>query len=204
MVSSRHQIKYNDDVSRCSTRQHHSSAPSPRSSLGLLADVQANTASSVISGGSREYLNYHVRDDGAALSDLIAESLSEVPEETRCPHGDVEITIQHSSGHEYYVNTPFTALASNSKGSRWQERSSYYKNNHVLLKKARRQRNRIAISLLTIALPLELRHSSIRPLNEEIRRLGWWENREGLDESQRTQLDIYREIQREWQKLIKA
>lgn len=60
------------------------------------------------------------------------------------------------------------------------ERFSYYKNNYVLLKKGRRQRNRIAVSLLTIALPLELRHSSIRPLNEETRRLGWWENKERL------------------------
>jgi hypothetical protein len=58
--------------------------------------------------------------------------------------------------------------------------------------------------LLTISLPLELRRSSIRPLNEEIRRLGWWENRESLNEYQRTQLGIYREIQREWQELLKA
>jgi len=68
----------------------------------------------------------------------------------------------------------------------------------------RRQRNRIAIALLTILLPLELRRSSIRPINEEIQRLGWWETREGLNEYQRSQLGIYREIRREWQKLLKA
>jgi len=59
---------------------------------------------------------------------------------------------------------------------------------------SRRQRNRIAITLLTISLPLELRCSSIRLLNEEIRRLGCRENRESLNEHQQTQLGIYREI----------
>ena len=46
--------------------------------------------------------------------------------------------------------------------------------------RGRRQRNRIAICLLAIALPLELRQwqssvTQIVVLNEAIRRLGWWE-----------------------------
>lgn len=68
--------------------------------------------------------------------------------------------------YDCHMNTPFTAVSSIIKMSRWQERSSCYKNDHIQQKKGRRQRNRIAITLLTISLPLELRSSSIRPLNE--------------------------------------
>jgi len=92
------------------------------------------------------------------------------------------------------MNTPFKTISSIIKMSRWQKRFSCYKSDHLQQKKGRRQRNRIAISLLTISLLLELRRSSIRPLNEELHRLGWWENRESLNEYQQTQLGIYREI----------
>jgi len=102
------------------------------------------------------------------------------------------------------MKTPFMAVSSIPKVSRWQQRSSQYKEGHIQQKKGRRHRNRIAISLLTIPLPLELRCSGIRPLNEAIRRLSWWEKRQNMNEDQRTHLGMDREIQREWQNLLKA
>ena len=98
-----------------------------------------------------------------AIGCHITEPLSEVTGETRRPHGNSEIATQHSSGHEHHTNTPFKAVSSNSTLSLWQERFFYHKNSHLQLKKGRRRWNRIAISLLTTALPLELRHSNRRP-----------------------------------------
>jgi len=135
---------------------------------------------------------------------IVTEPLNENPEEPRCFHGNDEIATLHSSGYDYDMNTPFTTVPSIIKIFRWRKRFSFYGNDHVQQKKGRRQRNSIAITLLKISLPLELRRSTIRPLNEEIRRLGWWENRESLNECQRTQLGVYREIQREWQESLKA
>jgi len=205
MVSLRNQVRYNHNVSRCLTRQHHASTSSPRPSLEFLTDLQINDACPADADRCRELANDCLRDDNDPVLPVIGIGpLSENPEESRCFHGDYEIAPQQSSNHEYHMNTPFTTISSIIKMSRWQKRSSCYKNDHVQQKKGRRQRNRIAISLLTISLPLELRRSRIRPLNEEIRRLGWRENRESLNEYQRTQLGIYREIQREWQELLKA
>ena len=148
--------------------------------------------------------NDRFRDNDPVPPVIVTGPLSENPEELRCFHGNYDIAPQQSSDHEYHMNTPFTTISSMFKMSRWQKRSSCYKNDHVQQKKGPRNRNRIAITLLTISLPPELRRSSIRPLNEEIRRLGWRENRESLNEYQRTQLGMYREIQREWQELLKA
>jgi hypothetical protein len=204
MVSFRNQMRHNHDVSRCLTRQHHASTSSPRPSLGFLTDLQINAASPADADRCGELADDCFRDNDSVPPVIVVGPLSENPEESRCFHGNYEIAPQRSSVHEYHMNTPFTTISSIIKMSRWQKRSSCYKNDHVQQKKGRRQRNRIAITLLTISLPLELRRSSIRPLNEEIRRLGWRENRESLNEYQRTQLGIYREIQREWQELLKA
>ena len=204
MVSFRNQMRYNHNVSRCLTRQHHASTSPPWLSLGFLSDLQVNAASPADADRWGELANDCFRDNDPVPPVIVTGPLSENPEEPRCFHGNYEIAPQQSSDHEYHMNTPFTTISSITKMSRWQKRSSCYKNDHVQQKKGPRNRNRIAITLLTISLPLELRRSSIRPLNEEIRRLGWWENRESLNEFQRTQLGIYREIQREWQELLKA
>jgi len=197
-------MRYDHNVSRCLTRQHHASTSSPRPSPGFLSDLQVNAASPADAARWGELANDCFRDNDPVPPVIVAGPLSENPEEPRLFHGNYEITPPQSSDHEYHMNTPLTTISPIIKMSRWQKRSSCYKSDHVQQKKGRRQRNRIAICLLTIALPLELRHSSIRPLDEEIRRLGWWENRARLNESQRTQLERYRAIQRERQKLLKA
>jgi len=196
--------RHNNNISLCLTRQHHSSTSSPRPSLGLPTDLQADAAFPANADRCGELTNDCSRGNDPVPPVIVTGPLSETPEEQRCFHGNNEIATQHSFGYDYHMNTPFTAVSSIIKMSRWQKRSSYYKNDHVQQKKGRRQRNRIAITLLTISLPLELRRSNIRPLNKEIRRLGWWENRESLNEYQRTQLGIYREIQRQWQELLKT
>lgn len=198
MVSSCGRTTYKSNISRCLTRQHQSGGPSPRASLGFLGDLDADAASRVNADSRRELGDRYV-----SLSDSVTEPLSRNPQDTRDIHRNLDIPSQHSFD-DYHMHTPFTVVSSIPKVSRWQKRSSRYKDDHVKQKKIRRQRNRIAITLLTFPLPLELRCSSIRPLNEEIRRLGWWEKREGLNECQRVQLGIYLEVQREWQKLLKA
>jgi hypothetical protein len=197
-------MRYNHNVSRCLTRQHDASTSFPPLSLKFLTDLQMNATSPADAERCGELANDCFRDNDPVPPVTVVGPLSENPEEPRCFHGNYEIAPQQSSDHEYHMNTPFTTISPIIKMSRWRKRSSCYKNDHVQQKKGRRQRNRIAITLLTISLPLELRRSSIRPLNEEIRRLGWRENRESLNEYQRTQLGIYREIQREWQELLKA
>jgi hypothetical protein len=204
MVSFRNQMRYNHNISRCLTRQHDATTSPPRPSLGFLSDLPVNAASPADADRWGELADDCFRDNDPAPPVIVTGPLSENPEEPSCFHGNYEIAPQQSSDHEYHMNTPFTTISSIIKMSRWQKRSSCYKNDHVQQKKGRRQRNRIAITLLTISLPPELRRSSIRPLNEEIRRLGWWENRESLNEYQRTQLGLYREIQKEWQELLKA
>jgi len=204
MVSLRNQVRYNHNVSRCLTRQHHASTSCSRPSLDFLSDLQVNAASPADADRFGELAHDYFRDNDSVLPVIGIGPLSENPEESRCFHGNYKIAPQHSSDYEYHMNTPFTTISSVIKVSRWQKRSSCHKSDHVQQKKGRRQRNRIAITLLTISLPTELRRSRIHPLNEEIRRLGWWENRESLNEHQRTQLGIYREIQREWQELVKA
>jgi len=204
MVSPYTPIRHDGDISRCLTRQHHSSTSSPRHSSQFWADPEMRAASRFDVDTSGELSLDYVRDNGAVSPVIVIERLGENPEKPRYFHGNAEIVTQRSSERDYHMNTPFTAVPSASPMSRWQNRSSYYKSNHVHQKKGRRQRNRIAIALLTISLPLELRRSSIRPLNGEIRRLDWREKRDALNTQQRTQLDTYREIQSEWQKLLKA
>lgn len=205
MVSSQSQSRHNDDnISRCLTRQHHSNTFSTRPSLEFWANLCARAASPIDVDTSGKCLLDYGGDNGAVSPVIIIEPLSEHPEKPRDVEGNAEIATQRSFYRGYRMCTPFTAVPSATNMSRWQNRSSHYKNNHVQQKKGRRQRNRIAIALLMIPLPLELRRSSIRPLNGEIRRLDWQEKREALNTQQRTQLDIYRAIQREWQKLLKA
>jgi len=204
MVSSDTQTRHNSNISRCLTRQHHSSTSSPRPSLEVWADLEMRAASSIDVDKSGNFSLEYVRDDGTVSPIIVAEPLSERPDKPRCFDEYDGIATQYSSDHDYHMDTPFTAVPSIIKTSRWQKRSSYYKSDHVQQKKGRRERNRVAIALLTVSLPLELRRSSIRPTNGEIRRLDWQEKREALNTQQRTQLDIYRAIQREWQKLLKA
>ena len=204
MVSSDTQTRLNSNISRSLTRQHHSSTSSPRPSLEVWADLEMRAASSIDVDKSGNFSLEYVRDDGTVSPIIVAEPLSERPDKPRCFDEYDGIATQYSSDHDYRMHTPFTAVPSANNMSRWQKRSSHYKSDHVEQKKGRRQRNRIAIALLATSLPLELRRSSIRPLNGEIRRLDWQEKREALNTQQRTQLDIYRAIQREWQKLLKA
>lgn len=91
--------------------------------------------------------------------------------------GTFSHSLQLSYVDDHHMSTPFTAVGSVSLASRWQKRSSQYKEDHLQQKKGRRQRNRSAISLLTISLPLEFRGSGIRPFNEEVRKLSWWASR---------------------------
>ena len=121
---------------------------------------------------------------------------------TRSPDG----VSQENSQIECSIETPFMAVPTVPAGycSRWQTRPANYKKIQIQQKKGRRQRNRDAISLLTVSLPPELRGHGIRPLNEAIRRLSWWEGRERTDVSQHSKLYVYREIQREWQSLLKS
>lgn len=205
MVSSQSQSRHNDNnVSRCLTKQHHSNTSSTRPSLEFWANLCTRAASPIDVDTSGKCLLDYGGDNGAVSPVIVIEPLSENPEKPRGFEGNAEIATHRSSNDDYRMHTPFTAVPSATNMSRWQKRSSHYKSNHVQQKKGRRQRNRIAIALLTISLPLELRRSSIRPLNGEIRRLDWQEKREALNTQQRTQLDIYRAIQREWRKLLKA
>ena len=172
MVSLRTQMRYNHNISRCLTRQRHASTYSPRPSLGLLTDLQVNAASPADADRCGELANDCLRNNDPVPPIIVTGPLSESPEEPRCFHGTYGIATRHSSDYECHMNTPFTTISSIIKISRWQKRSSCYMTDHVQQKKGRRQRNRIAITLLTISLPLELRRSSMRPLNEEIRSLG--------------------------------
>lgn len=173
MVSIRNQMRYNHNVSRCLTRQHRASTSFRRPSFGSLSDLQVKSTSPADADRCGELANDCFRDNDPVPPVIVTGPLSENPKELRCFHGNYEIAPQQSSDHEYHMNAPFTTISSIIRMSRWQKRSSCYKNDHVQQKKGRRQRNRIAITLLTISLPMELRRSSIRPLNEEIRRLGW-------------------------------
>jgi hypothetical protein len=58
----------------------------------------------------------------------------------------------------------------------------YYKNDHDQQKKGDWQTRRIAITLLTISLSLELRRASVVFLTKESVRLDWWDNRQRLNE----------------------
>ena len=204
MVSSQSQPMHIDNnISRCLTRQHHSNTSSTRPSPEFWANLCTRAASPIDVDTSGNFLLDYGADNGAVSPVIVIEPLNENPEKPRGFEGNAEIATR-SSNHDYRMYTPFTAVPSATNVSRWQNRSSHYKTDHVQQKKGRRQRNRIAIALLMIPLPLELRRSSIRPLNGEIRRLDWQEKREALNTQQRTQLDIYRAIQREWQKLLKA
>lgn len=193
-----------NNISRCLTRQHHSNTSSTRPSPEFWANLCTRAASPIDVDTSGNFLLDYGADNGAVSPVIVIEPLNENPEKPRGFEGNAEIAAQRNPNHDYSMYTPFTAVPSATTISRWQNRSSHYKTEHVQQKKGRRQRNRIAIALLTISLPLELRRSSIRPLNGEIRRLDWQEKREALNTQQRTQLDIYRAIQREWQKLLKA
>ena len=145
-----------------------------------------------------------VDSSGTVPSNIVIELPSGTRGETRCFDRTLSPLSRHSPINDHYMRTPFTAISSVLQASRWQKRSSQYKDDHIQPKKGRRQRNRIAINLLTLPLSPELRCFGIRPLNEEIRRLDWWERMGNLNEHQRTHLGIYREIQREWQKLLKT
>ena len=204
MVSARSPTIHQIDISRCETRQHYPGTSATRASLELLADVSTDAATSINDKGRGEFTYDCVDGSGTVPENLFTELPSGTREKTRYFDGTLSPRSQHSSIKDHYMRTPFTAISSVPEASRWQKRSSQYKDDHVQQKKGRRQRNRIAISLLTIPLPPELRCSGIRPLNEEIRRLDWWERRESLNEHQQTHLGIYREIQREWRKLLKA
>lgn len=112
--------------------------------------------------------------------------------------GNSHVASQHRFENDYHMTTLFTVVSSTAKVTRWQKGSSSYKTDHVQQEEGRRHRSRIAISLLTNPLPLELHSSSIRPLNEVIRKFDRWAKREGVNEDQRKHLGIYREIQRGW------
>jgi hypothetical protein len=177
---------------------------SSQDGFGPLADVFVD-ATSLLPANGWEGLTDDVRDSGAVLAKSDnTDMLSDTPEETRCSDRDVSIVSQRNSGDTCHVETTFTAVSSLLTVSRWKNRLSQYKEDHVQQKKGRRERNRVAIGLLTIPLPLELRRSGIRPLNEAIRKLSWREKRDTITEDQRAQLGIYREIQGEWQKLLRA
>lgn len=121
-----------------------------------------------MNGESSQWLTMEcLSDSGARPSDLVDETPSDTPEETRWFYGNPKIDPEFSSGDEYHMKTPFTAVSSIPEVSRWQQRSSRYKKSHIQQKKGRRHRNRIAISSLTIELPLELRSPGIRPLMQQ-------------------------------------
>jgi hypothetical protein len=147
MVSFRNQMRYNHNVSRCLTRQHHASISPTRPSLGFLSDFQVNPASPADADRWGELANDCVRDNDPVPPVIGTGPLSENPEEPRCFHGNYEIAPQQSSDHGYHMNTPFTTISSIVKMSQWQKSSSCYKNDHVQQKKGRRQRNIASPSL---------------------------------------------------------
>jgi len=204
MVRVRSPTIHNIDISRCETKQHYPDTSAPWASLELLTNVFTDSASSINDKGRGVFTYHCVNGSGTGPSNLVTELPSGTREETKYIDGGLSPLSQHSPINDHHMRTPFTAIPSVPQASRWQKRSSQYKDDHVQQKKGRRQRNRIAIVLLTIPLPIALRCPGIRPLNEEIRRLEWWEGRGSLTENQQTQLGIYRETQREWQKLLKA
>lgn len=190
--------------SRCWSGQHRPGAAFSSATLGSLADIPIDAASPVDVHGWEELTMDGEGDGCDRPSDLITKMLSDTSGPTTCLDGNSTILPEQGSDDGYHMKTPFKAVSSISKIARWQKRPLQYKEDHIQQKKGRRQRNLVAISLLTIPLPPELRRSSIRPLNEAIRKLTWWEKRESINEDQRRHLCAYREIQREWQKLLRA
>ena len=73
----------------------------------------------------------YVRDNGAVSQIIVAGPPSENLHKPKCLYWHNGIASLYSSDHDYHVDTPFTAVPPIVGMSRWQNRSSYCKSNHV-------------------------------------------------------------------------
>lgn len=72
-----------------------------------------------------------VDSSGTVPSNIVIELPSGTRGETRCFDRTLSPLSRHSPINDHYMRTPFTAISSVLQASRWQKRSSQYKDDHV-------------------------------------------------------------------------